>query len=378
MKKHWIVLILIVLLTASCVSKHTEDNQDIEISEDVQNELDDSVGTETENVLMETLNDNLKRSVSNEDNISRNYYNKEICYMNGRYYCLRDKGLYMREDNSTEWNLLFETSLILQKSIETYEDALYFMVPDSSEDAEKISVSKTLVRFDPDSIQAEKIMQLDEQVVDITIYNSVLYLENAGITSSSVWYEAWILNENGKPETKLDENSPEFICQTANEYQRADEKNNANSYMPDLPKEVIPTPDCASMLCGFALYSEIHDELNKDYYLYSVESGEKELLFTAPDFFMVTEEGIYYWGENIVELFYYDFKNKSSNSLLTVEEAIGLYPLTYDENWLYIYQIGESVFKISRNTGSIEELEQYQLKDVPWCAFVDNGNLYLQ
>ncbi len=371
-------LCLVLLLIASCASERTVNNQDTLISEDVQNEQSDLTEIETQNTLVDMMNGDLKNSASKEENVNRNYYNKEICYKDGKYYCLRDKGLYVREENSTEWELLYETPLTLRKSVEVFGKALYFMVPDSSEEADKISVAKVLVRFDLDSFQVEEIMKLDEKVVDITIYDSVLYLENGGTISSSVWYEAWMLNENGKPEIKLDENSPEFICQMANEYQRADEKNNVNSNMPAIPKEVVPTPDCASMLYGFVLYSEIHDELNKDYYLYSVESGERELLFTAPDFFMITDEGIYYWGENTKELFYYDFEDQSSTSLLTVEETIGLCPLTYDQNWLYIYQIGKGVFQISRNSGSIEELEQYQLEDVPWCAFVDNGNLYLQ
>ena len=297
-------LCLVLLLIASCASERTVNNQDTLISEDVQNEQSDLTEIETQNTLVDMMNGDLKNSASKEENVNRNYYNKEICYKDGKYYCLRDKGLYVREENSTEWELLYETPLTLRKSVEVFGKALYFMVPDSSEEADKISVAKVLVRFDLDSFQVEEIMKLDEKVVDITIYDSVLYLENGGTISSSVWYEAWMLNENGKPEIKLDENSPEFICQMANEYQRADEKNNVNSNMPAIPKEVVPTPDCASMLYGFVLYSEIHDELNKDYYLYSVESGERELLFTAPDFFMITDEGIYYWGENTKELFY--------------------------------------------------------------------------
>lgn len=309
--------------------------------------------------------------------LNRNYYNKELCYWNGSVYCLREGGLYRRAEDETEWELLCELSLTPQKSMEIYDHWLYFMIPADESDAEDIRAPKILCRYDLENQTLENLMELTKETVDITIYNSVLYLKIAGL-SSSCRYEGWKLNESGVPETELEESSPEFVCRMANEYQKEEEENSENvNWIPKLPNEVIASPDCALLLDGNMLFSEPYDEAGREIFLYSSDGSRKESLFTTADIFMVTEDGIYYIKEG-VKIYYYSFSDQTEESFAVLDEWTSLEPLTYDEEYLYGYDMEWKVLRISRDGGEIEYLEKYQFQEIPWCCFVDNGTLYME
>ena len=270
-----------------------------------------------------------------------------------------------------------ELSLTPQKSMEIYEHWLYFMIPADESDAEDIRAPKILCRYDLENQALENLMELTKETVDITIYNSVLYLKIAGL-SSSCRYEGWKLNESGVPETELEESSPEFVCRMANEYQKEEEENSENvNWIPKLPNEVIASPDCALLLDGNMLFSEPYNEAGREIFLYSADGSRKESLFTAADIFMVTEAGIYYIKEG-VKINYYSFADQTEESFAVLDEWTSLEPLTYDEEYLYGYDMQWKVLRISRDGGEIEYLEEYQFQETPWCCFVDNGTLYME
>ena len=292
-------------------------------------------------------------------------------------YGLRKGGLYRRADNEEEWELLCELSLTPQKSMEIYDHWLYFMIPADESDAEDIRAPKILCRYDLENQTLENLMELTKETVDITIYNSVLYLKIAGL-SSSCRYEGWKLNESGVPETELEESSPEFVCRMANEYQKEEEENSENvNWIPKLPNEVIASPDCALLLDGNMLFSELYDEASWEFFLYSADGSRKKSLFTGRDIFMVTEAGIYYIKEG-GKINYYSFSDQTEESFAVLDEWTSLEPLTYDEEYLYGYDMQWKVLRISRDGGEIEYLEEYQFQEIPWCCFVDNGTLYME
>lgn len=296
-----------------------------------------------------------------EEPLNRNYYNKELCLWNNSVYCLREAGLYKREENETDWELLKETSLTPQKSLEFYGHWLYFMIPADESGTKDIRTPKILCRYDLEKHTLENLMDLSGETTDITIYDSCLYLKIAGPYSASN-YEAWKLNESGIPEIKLEESDPEFICRMANAYQK---------------EEVIASPDCALLLDGKILFSEPYNEAGQEISLYSADGSEKEALFTAEDIFMVTEDGVYYIKEGL-EMNYYSFSDQTEKPFATLDEWTSLEPLTYDEEYLYGYDMKWEVLRISRSSGEIEYLEEYQLREIPWCCFVDNGILYME
>ncbi|MEH2960530.1 hypothetical protein [Candidatus Merdisoma sp. JLR.KK006] len=74
---------------------------------------------------------------------------------------------------------------------------------------------------------------------------------------------------------------------------------------------------------------------------------------------------------------YYSFETGKSTPFVSFEESIDLYPLTYDADWLYVYNIFEpEISRISRNTGTIESLKEYEMQDF-WNCFVCEGYLYV-
>ncbi len=92
---------------------------------------------------------------------------------------------------------------------------------------------------------------------------------------------------------------------------------------------------------------------------------------------MVTEDGIYYIKEG-VKINYYSFSDQTEKSFAVLDEWTSLEPLTYDEEYLYGYDMEWKVLRISRDGGEIEYLEEYQFQEIPWCCFVDNGTLYME
>lgn len=74
---------------------------------------------------------------------------------------------------------------------------------------------------------------------------------------------------------------------------------------------------------------------------------------------------------------YYSFRTDESTSFTLFEEYVMLRPLTFDENWLYVYNIFEpEISRISRNAGTIESLKEYEMQDF-WNCFVCEGYLYV-
>lgn len=92
---------------------------------------------------------------------------------------------------------------------------------------------------------------------------------------------------------------------------------------------------------------------------------------------MLTFDGIYYWSEDGFSMEYYSFRTGESTSFTLFEEYVMLRPLTFDENWLYVYNIFEpEISRISRNAGTIESLKEYEMQDF-WNCFVCEGYLYV-
>ena len=385
-RKHitFVVVLILFVFAAACgpeeniQESQTDKSEELEKAEgleEMEKAVEELTSEEETAAAEESLIQNAE--LTKEERLNRNYYNKELCYWNGSVYCLRKGGLYRRADNEEEWELLCELSLTPQKSMEIYEHWLYFMIPADESDAEDIRAPKILCRYDLENQALENLMELTKETVDITIYNSVLYLKIAGL-SSSCRYEGWKLNESGVPETELEESSPEFVCRMANEYQKEEEENSENvNWIPKLPNEVIASPDCALLLDGNMLFSEPYDEAGREIFLYSADGSRKESLFTTADIFMVTEDGIYYIKEG-VKIYYYSFSDQTEESFAVLDEWTSLEPLTYDEEYLYGYDMEWKVLRISRDGGEIEYLEEYQFQETPWCCFVDNGTLYME
>ncbi len=385
-RKHitFVVVLILFVFAAACgpeeniQESQTDKSEELEKAEgleEMEKAVEELTSEEETAAAEESLIQNAE--LTKEERLNRNYYNKELCYWNGSVYCLRKGGLYRRADNEEEWELLCELSLTPQKSMEIYEHWLYFMIPADESDAEDIRAPKILCRYDLENQALENLMELTKETVDITIYNSVLYLKIAGL-SSSCRYEGWKLNESGVPETELEESSPEFVCRMANEYQKEEEENSENvNWIPKLPNEVIASPDCALLLDGNMLFSELYDEASWEFFLYSADGSRKKSLFTGRDIFMVTEAGIYYIKEG-VKINYYSFADQTEESFAVLDEWTSLEPLTYDEEYLYGYDMQWKVLRISRDGGEIEYLEEYQFQEIPWCCFVDNGTLYME
>ena len=385
-RKHitFVVVLILFVFAAACgpeeniQESQTDKSEELEKAEgleEMEKAVEELTSEEETAAAEESLIQNAE--LTKEERLNRNYYNKELCYWNGSVYCLRKGGLYRRADNEEEWELLCELSLTPQKSMEIYEHWLYFMIPADESDAEDIRAPKILCRYDLENQTLENLMELTKETVDITIYNSVLYLKIAGL-SSSCRYEGWKLNESGVPETELEESSPEFVCRMANEYQKEEEENSENvNWIPKLPNEVIASPDCALLLDGNMLFSELYDEASWEFFLYSADGSRKKSLFTGRDIFMVTEDGIYYIKEG-GKINYYSFSDQTEESFAVLDEWTSLEPLTYDEEYLYGYDMQWKVLRISRDGGEIEYLEEYQFQEIPWCCFVDNGTLYME
>ena len=385
-RKHitFVVVLILFVFAAACgpeeniQESQTDKSEELEKAEgleEMEKAVEELTSEEETAAAEESLIQNAE--LTKEERLNRNYYNKELCYWNGSVYGLRKGGLYRRADNEEEWELLCELSLTPQKSMEIYEHWLYFMIPADESDAEDIRAPKILCRYDLENQTLENLMELTKETVDITIYNSVLYLKIAGL-SSSCRYEGWKLNESGVPETELEESSPEFVCRMANEYQKEEEENSENvNWIPKLPNEVIASPDCALLLDGNMLFSEPYDEAGREIFLYSADGSRKESLFTTADIFMVTEDGIYYIKEG-GKINYYSFSDQTEESFAVLDEWTSLEPLTYDEEYLYGYDMQWKVLRISRDGGEIEYLEEYQFQEIPWCCFVDNGTLYME
>ena len=385
-RKHitFVVVLILFVFAAACgpeeniQESQTDKSEELEKAEgleEMEKAVEELTSEEETAAAEESLIQNAE--LTKEERLNRNYYNKELCYWNGSVYCLRKGGLYRRADNEEEWELLCELSLTPQKSMEIYEHWLYFMIPADESDAEDIRAPKILCRYDLKNQTLENLMELTKETVDITIYNSVLYLKIAGL-SSSCRYEGWKLNESGVPETELEESSPEFVCRMANEYQKEEEENSENvNWIPKLPNEVIASPDCALLLDGNMLFSELYDEASWEFFLYSADGSRKKSLFTGRDIFMVTEDGIYYIKEG-GKINYYSFSDQTEESFAVLDEWTSLEPLTYDEEYLYGYDMQWKVLRISRDGGEIEYLEEYQFQEIPWCCFVDNGTLYME
>ena len=385
-RKHitFVVVLILFVFAAACgpeeniQESQTDKSEELEKAEgleEMEKAVEELTSEEETAAAEESLIQNAE--LTKEERLNRNYYNKELCYWNGSVYCLRKGGLYRRADNEEEWELLCELSLTPQKSMEIYEHWLYFMIPADESDAEDIRAPKILCRYDLENQALENLMELTKETVDITIYNSVLYLKIAGL-SSSCRYEGWKLNESGVPETELEESSPEFVCRMANEYQKEEEENSENvNWIPKLPNEVIASPDCALLLDGNMLFSELYDEASWEFFLYSADGSRKKSLFTGRDIFMVTEDGIYYIKEG-GKINYYSFSDQTEKSFAVLDEWTSLEPLTYDEEYLYGYDMEWKVLRISRDGGEIEYLEEYQFQEIPWCCFVDNGTLYME
>lgn len=273
-----------------------------------------------------------------------------------------------------EWELIYETPTTLQKGIRNFGSYLYFLTPASIEDGNEINVPKSLCRFNPDTLEAENIMALDKKVVDFTIYNDTIYFMVQG-NLSTAYYEAYGLNEQGMIGEQLAETSPDFICQNANEYHILEENDDPNIW--ELKSEVLPTPNCAVMLNGFILLKENKNEAENNFFLKNCDDNSETLLFSAANIFMITFDGIYYWSEDGFSMEYYSFRTGESISFTLFEEYVMLRPLTFDENWLYVYNIFEpEISRISRNTGMIESLKEYEIQDF-WNCFVCEGYLYV-
>lgn len=376
--KKYLFLSLFIILTACgkpSVAEQQPDNSKTYSMEELPSDSEmtsELITNETEsNAIFEGLPD---KEAADYELQNKNYYNKDLIYLNGFYYCLHSDGLYTKKEKDTEWELIYETPTTLQKGIRNFGSYLYFLTPASIEDGNEINVPKTLCRFNLDTLEAENIMTLDKKVVDFTIYNDAIYFMVQG-NLATAHYEAYGLNEQGMIGEQLTEISPDFICQDANEYHILADNNDPN--VKELKEEVLPTPHSAVMLNGYVLLSGHLNEAENNFFLKSCKDNTEAFLFSATAVFLVTSDGIYYWPEGGFSLEYYSFETGKSTPFVSFEESIDLYPLTYDADWLYVYNIFEpEISRISRNTGTIESLKEYEMQDF-WNCFVCEGYLYV-
>ena len=130
------------------------------------------------------------------------------------------------------------------------------------------------------------------------------------------------------------------------------------------------------------MFSEPNDEISRNYYVSYPDGSGKTLLFPAYDLFLVTEEGIYYWAEPSFTMNFYSFSTNESSLFFTFSEAVSAAGLTYDEDWLYGYTILDEhrYFRISRASGELVYLDEYNPEELPWYSigYVDQGILYLE
>ncbi len=387
MKRCWTAVLLSAVLLAGCTISQPESSSGQSSSEKTDSPEEPAFQAETESENSTDMPEvdsssplavlaSLADGRSEEEILNANPYNKEIVYRNGQAWRLSQEGLEKHGPDSTEWTLVYDVSGAVGQSIDIYDHYLYFLRFTNIEDADTPAASKTLCRFDLDGGTCEELMETGDHVLNLTIYDSVLYFHIAG-SQSAMRYEGWKLNSAGEPETQLDESSPEFVCRLANEYQYAEEHSSAAG----LPREALSTPDCALLLNGCILFSEPNDEISRNYYVSYPDGSGKTLLFPAYDLFLVTEEGIYYWAEPSFTINFYSFSTNESSLFFTFPEAVSATGLTYDEDWLYGYTLLDEYryFRISRASGELEYLDEYNPEELPWYSigYVDQGILYL-
>lgn len=377
--KKYLFLSLIILLSAcgkSSVMKPESEVPNINTTVIEESASDNEpLGSTDSEPKANTMFENIPakdRSVQELQN--SNYYNKDLLYQNGSYYRLCADGLYEKKEADTDWELLYETPVTLRKTICSFHNYLYFLIPAAGENGEEINIPKNLCRFNPDTLEAENIMELDKKVVDFTIYDGNIYFMVHG-NLSTARYDAFQLNEKGEIGEQIPETSSDFICQYANEYHILAENNDPS--IPKLKSEVLPPPDCAVMLNGCILLKEYKNEAESNFLLKNCDDNRETFLFSATDIFMVTFDGIYYWLDNGISMEYYSFRTGESTSFTSFDEYVMLQPLTFDENWLYAYNsFMPSILRISRDSGMVETLKTYEIEDF-WNCFVCEGYLYV-
>lgn len=377
MKKYLFLSIFIILTACGkpSVAEKQPDNSKMDDTQELSSDSETTSEPITNEIEFNATFEGLPDTTATDYELQNiNYYNKDLLYLNGFYYCLHSDGLYAKRAKDIEWELIYETPTTSQKSIRNFGCYLYFLTPASIKDRNEINVPKYLCRFNPDTLEAENIMTLDKKMVDFTIYNDAIYFMVQG-NLSTAHYEAYRLNEQGMIGEQLTKTSPDFICQDANEYHTLADNNNPN--VKKLKEEVLPTPDSAVMLNGYVLLSGYLNEAENNLFLKSCKDGTEAFLFSASAIFLVTSDGIYYWLEDGSSLEYYSFETGKSTPFASFEGSIDLYPLTYDADWLYVYNIFEpEISRISRNTGMIESLKEYEMQDF-WNCFVCEGYLYV-
>lgn len=290
--KKYLFLSLIIILTACGKSSITEPESEIPTPSVIEEPTpaDGPFDSTASDPQANTIFKNVQtEGISDQELQNRNYYNKDLLYQNGVYYRLCADGLYEKKETKTDWELSYETPATLQKTICSFNDYLYFLIPATGENGEEIHIPKNLCRFNPDTLEAENIMELEQKVVDFTIYEGNIYFMVQG-NLSTAHYDAFQLNEQGEIGEQLPETSPDFICQYANEHHILEENNDPS--IQKLKSEVLPPPDCAVMLNGCILLKEYKNEAESNFLLKNCDDNSETLLFSAANIFMITFDGI--------------------------------------------------------------------------------------
>ncbi len=396
MKKYCYLLLCFLFLLGGCGKKETEtakDAQSFGTEEAILSEVPGSAPEEEaitpEPMSLADMLEDITDAIDESDPAVwyHHYKNRYIVYENGFTYRIFSDGIYRRAAGSEDWELLYHGDMSYNHSLDYYKDYLYFTLDREGEPPDAVFVRQTLWQLNLNTLECKKIGDMIEDLPYIfAVYDGNLYI---GYTRfMALRYDVYPLDEQGMPGEKMEEASPDFLCAGQNAYSREEDKygysfsGRLTVMSPDTPemaREVIPTPLCASMLNGYYLTTRYRDELFSHFYLTN-SAGEEQPLFDACMILAVTPAGLYYFGDGTESsaMHYYSFYQKESLPLLYPEDTYEFYSLlTYDRAWLYIR--GDScILRMSRSTGDIEVFLDNLPEDTDFkhCA-VDPEYFYL-
>lgn len=398
MKRNYLFLLCFLLALGACGQKGKNiselppkyNTEEPVLSEDPEGDSVNEANASPKAASLSDMLDDITGSVDTNDPATwySHYNNRTIIYENSYTYRIFSDGIYRRAAGSKEWEALYSGEMSSNHALQLYNDFLYFTLDREGSDPEAILVPQTLWQLNLNTLESRKIGDMIENVPYITsIYDGNLYI---GYTLyGALRYDVYPLNDQGMPEDKLSEDSPDFICAKQNAFSLEEEShwNHSDrsgslysSEMLEMKKEVIPIPFCAQILNGYYLTQGYYDESLTHFYLTKADTGEDQFLFDAYLVLAITPTGIYYRGEEVNgnDFYYYSFSQNASLTALHTEISSETFRLlTYDRAWLY-FQVDNSIVRMSRSTGDVETF----LETIPgninlrYCA-IDPEYLYV-
>lgn len=395
MKKNCLFLLCFLLILCSCGQKEkelpdslsaydTEESISGEAPEEAS--LPEADASPTALSLSDMLDEITSSVNSGDPEVFYNHCeNDSIVYKNGYTYRIFSDGIYRRASGNEDWESLYQGEMSRNHNLELYRDFLYFTLNREGEDTKPRFVRQTLWQLDLNTLECTKIGDMVQDLPYIfSVYDGNLYIGYS--MYSALRYDVYPLDEQGMPGEKLDETSPEFICAEQNAFSQAQEDNwhTGTTYSPqmqEMDQEVIPIPECTSMLNGYYLTRRPYTEALAHFYLVHAATGERQFLLDAYDIWAITPTGLYCIGDesSTNQLFYYSFSRKEALPVLYPALSYEIFQLlTYDPSWLYLY-CDDSILRMSRSTGETEVLLDTIPEDVTFSYFaVDPEYFYME